>query len=129
VEIRGEKVRSTDGLIPTRSVPLAEARIRPPLVAVAVASTWFVQVVLPAGRKGSCQNVLRGSRRCPIATVAQTPRGVIVEVAIGKVQTASELLFAAEVVLLPHADRMDASVTTLATTARRRYAPVDVLTR
>jgi hypothetical protein len=53
------------------------------LVAVAVASTWSDHEEEPAGRKKSCQNVLRGSSRWPIGTVAHVPALVSTEVDSG----------------------------------------------
>ena len=83
VEINGVKVRSTDGRTPTSSDGPAEASTRPPLVAVAVASTRLDQETEPLGRKNSCQNVLRGSSSRPIGMVAHVPSEVWTDVARG----------------------------------------------
>jgi hypothetical protein len=60
---------------------LCVATIRPPLVATASAEALSDQSAAPLGLNKSCQNVFNGWPTCPIATVAQEPAEVSIEVA------------------------------------------------
>jgi hypothetical protein len=62
-------------------LPLCVATTRPPFVATASAEARSDQSAAPGGLNKSCQNVFRGWSRCPIATVAQDPAEVSIEVA------------------------------------------------
>ena len=77
-------MRRAEGRIPTiTDRPSDEARTRPPLVAVAAASTLLDHEAAPGARKNSCQKVLRGWSRLPMGTVAQVPADVWTDVASG----------------------------------------------
>ena len=83
VEMSGVKVSISEGRTPTSSDWPAAASTSPPLVAVAVASTWLDQERAPSRRKNNCQNVLAVCPRLPIGTVAQVPPPPSTEVASG----------------------------------------------